>query len=127
MTKENYEMQFLELMASLTAQTPDTADAPPVEAVPEPQVEPNVMELLGIQPTPDLSVQAAVLELLNGPEAVNFVPGEPEPAELVGIPTGEAPAWLAGAPEAAAVPVVEAAKTLSSFEDRVARFRAARR
>jgi hypothetical protein len=114
MTKENYEMQFLELMASLTAQTPDTADAPPVEAVPEPQVEPNVLELLGIQPTPVT-------------EVVNFVPSEPEPAEFAGIPTGEAPAWLAGVPEAAAAPVVEAAKTLSSFEDRVARFRAARR
>ena len=52
MTKDNYEMQFIELMASLTAQTPDTAEAPPVEAVPEPQAEVNVMELLGIQPLP---------------------------------------------------------------------------
>lgn len=49
MSKENYEMQFLELMASLTAQTPDTADAPPVKA--EPQPEASVEELLGIQVT----------------------------------------------------------------------------
>lgn len=53
MSKENYEMQFLELMKGLLAQTPDTADAPPVEvkaeAQPEPKAETSVEEMLGMR------------------------------------------------------------------------------
>lgn len=77
MSKENYEMQFIELMASLIAQTPETADAPPVEVKAEPQPEPkaetSVEEMLGIQVLMDEAnhgepeVRTALIEDLTSP------------------------------------------------------------
>lgn len=68
MSKENYEMQFLELMASLTAQTPDNAEAPPVEVKaepqPEPKVEASVEELLGMT-TPGVPKSAVMADLVT--------------------------------------------------------------
>lgn len=55
MSKENYEMQFLELMAGLISQTPDSPSDPPVEpqpvANPEPTEVVDLDALLGMQVT----------------------------------------------------------------------------